>query len=497
MTRASDFLRSREGLAVLLLTAAGAALRFATLGRQSYWYDEAVTASLLDGSLPDVVRGIVETESTPPLYYLLGWGWVQVFGSDEWQLRSLSALVGTLVVPVAYVAGRIVATTRVGLAAAALAAVSPVLVWYSQEARAYALLALLGGLSFVVFALARSDPSSRILISWAVVSTLAMATHYFAVFLIVAEAALLLRAHPRLRGIRRAVGAAALAAIGLLALGALQTTRDSEIGWIGEIELANRVTEALQRLVAAAPPSAWAGATGASVTPHVWLVAVGALALAGVLVATRGSQRERSGAILSASVATLAIALPVGIAIVADAALRGKGDVFLDRNVLGAWVPLAVFVAAGLAARTAGRLGAAALVALLCWSVVVVFDVATSPELQRPDWRAVARLTEEAGAATVVVHPYFQGEALTRQRPDLVEQTTPRSLGRVVLVLAGLSNPPASFHVPTGFALARSDRVQQFVLLEYRSDEDVAIEPGSITGGLSAVEADLRILVAR
>jgi mannosyltransferase len=491
-----DFLRTRAGVALLVLTGIGAAFRFVTIDQQSYWYDEGVAASLLDGSLLDVLRGVVETESTPPLYYLLGWGWVQVLGSDEWQLRSLSALVGTLVVPVAFAAGRVVATTRVGLAAAALAAVSPVLVWYSQEARAYALLALLGGLSFVLFALARSEPTRRRLVWWATVSALALATHYFAVFVVVAEAALLFLAHPRSTRVRRALGGVAVAGAALFALAAVQTTRDSEIGWIGEIDLTSRLTEALQRLVTAAPPSTWAGATGASVTPHVWLLAVLVLGLAGVLVATRASARERAGAVLALSVAALAILVPLALALVADAVLRGKGDVFFDRNVLGAWVPLAVFVAGGLAARRAGLLGGAVLAAIVCWSVVVNVDVATSPELQRDDWRAVAELAD-GGEAAVVVYPYYQGDALTRHRPDLVEQVEPASVDRIVLVLAGASAPPSTFRPPSGFTLTRTEEVQHFVVREYTSRDSVEIGPEELSGGKPQTEADLRILVAR
>jgi hypothetical protein len=328
------------------------------------------------------------------------------------------------------------------------------------------------------------------------VSVLALATHYFAVFVVIAESMLLLAARPRCTRVRRALGGVALVAVGLFSLAAVQTTRDSEIGWIGEIDLTERVTEGLQRLVTAAPPSTWAGATGATVTPYVWLVSVAVLGLAGVLVATRASALERAGALLALGVAAFAIAVPIGIALVADAVLRGKGDVFFDRNVLGAWVPLAVFVAGGLAARKAGRLGAVGLAALVCWSVAVDLDVATSPELQRDDWRAVAELTE-GGRSAVVVYPYFQGEALTRQRPDLVQQVEPDSFNRVVLVLAGLPEPPASFHPPRGFTLSRVHRFQQFVLLEYRSDEIVEIAPSEITGGLSSVAADLRILVPR
>ena len=81
------FLRSRAGVALLLLTGVAAALRFATIDQQSYWYDEAITATLLDGSLFDVFRGVLDTESTPPLYYVLGWAWAQVVGSDEASLQ--------------------------------------------------------------------------------------------------------------------------------------------------------------------------------------------------------------------------------------------------------------------------------------------------------------------------------------------------------------------------------------------------------------------------
>ena len=62
-------------------------------------------------------------------------------------LRSLSALAGTLTVPVCYAAGRTLVSHRAGMIVAALSAVSPLLVWYSQEARAYGLFVLFGSFS--------------------------------------------------------------------------------------------------------------------------------------------------------------------------------------------------------------------------------------------------------------------------------------------------------------------------------------------------------------
>jgi mannosyltransferase len=485
--------RARIAILVLVLTGIAAALRFATIGDQSYWYDEAITASMLDGSLADMFRGVVDTESTPPLYYVLAWLWAHVVGSDEAQLRSLSALAGTLVVPVAFAAGRAVATTRIGLAAAALAAVSPMLVWYSQEARAYSLLALLGGLSFVLFSRARVDPSPRRLTLWAAVSALAIATHYFAGFVVLAEAALLLRAHRRVRDVRRALAGVGVFAVCLLPLAAVQASH-RRLGWVGGIELTERVTEALQRLVTAGQPSSWWGATGAEVTPYVWIAAVAVLALAAALVATRASGHERAGAMLALQVAAVGIGVPIAMALFADLATGGDGDYFLDRNVLGAWVPLTVFVACGLAARRAGIVGAACIAVLVAWSVVVYVDIATSPELQRDDWRSVAEALPEDDRALVVVYPAFQSAALVRQRQNLIDQTDPEAVDTITLVLAGFDEPPASFRVPEGFTKSRKGDIQHFVVVEYERDGAVDIGPEDVARG-PVEESDLAVLV--
>ena len=49
---------------------------------------------------------IPQTESTPPLYYCVAWVWARMFGYGETGLRSLSAVCGVSVVPVAYGGGR-------------------------------------------------------------------------------------------------------------------------------------------------------------------------------------------------------------------------------------------------------------------------------------------------------------------------------------------------------------------------------------------------------
>ena len=88
---------------------------------------------------------MVVHETNPPLYFVLGWLWARVFGTGEVGLRSLSALIGTAVIPIAYLCGRELVSRRAGLVAAALVALSPFMIWYSQEAREYMLLAALCG----------------------------------------------------------------------------------------------------------------------------------------------------------------------------------------------------------------------------------------------------------------------------------------------------------------------------------------------------------------
>src|SRR5260221_7423737 len=66
------------------------------------------------------------------------------------------------------------------------------LLWYSQEARGYALLALLAAVAALYFVRALDGGRRRDFTAWGVASALALVTHYFAIFPIALEAAWLL-----------------------------------------------------------------------------------------------------------------------------------------------------------------------------------------------------------------------------------------------------------------------------------------------------------------
>ncbi|HET7574402.1 MAG TPA: glycosyltransferase family 39 protein, partial [Solirubrobacterales bacterium] len=233
--------RSRAFWIVAGLTVLAAVLRFATLGVQSYHHDEIVTASrVLRDGFDHAMDAVWFSESAPPLYYVLAWPWTQLFGTGEVGLRSLSALAGVATVPVAYLIGRELRGRRAGLMAAALVAVNPMLLWYSQEARAYALFVLLCAISLLYCVRALRDGARRDLRGWGIASALALSTHYFAIFPLLAEAAFLVRR----RGREALAGLWILAAAGaLLAPLAIHQMSIGHAEWIGNFTLGHRLWE--------------------------------------------------------------------------------------------------------------------------------------------------------------------------------------------------------------------------------------------------------------
>jgi hypothetical protein len=129
-------------LAGILAVAAG--LRGYQLGRLSFWYDEVVTMRLARaGSPAALIDRLFRIDATrAPLHPLLLEGWIGVFGSSEAAARALSVLCGVVTIWLVFDIGRAAFDAPMGLWAAWLAALSPLLIVYSREARMYAWLVL-------------------------------------------------------------------------------------------------------------------------------------------------------------------------------------------------------------------------------------------------------------------------------------------------------------------------------------------------------------------
>lgn len=103
------------------------------------WNDELFSRYYYDlfGAKFLVTTGLT-LEPTPPLYYFMLEPWMTLFGHSEAALRSLSVVASLVALPLVYaVARELFGRTSIALAAAALFAVSPMAVYFSQEARVY------------------------------------------------------------------------------------------------------------------------------------------------------------------------------------------------------------------------------------------------------------------------------------------------------------------------------------------------------------------------
>lgn len=195
-------------------------LRWLHLGQQSLWLDEL--SELHTASRPLWTAFLEQVRLNPagtPLEYLGVRFFAFSFGHGTEQARVWAFLWGIAAVGFAYLAGRELIRDRLaGLCAALLTAVSPFLVYYSQEARPYSLEACVTLVNLAAFGHALRRPGRR---SWVLFGLLATTTIYAAPFL-----ALLLLFEGALIGAlwlwgRRVETQAAAAMIGAMALSAL------------------------------------------------------------------------------------------------------------------------------------------------------------------------------------------------------------------------------------------------------------------------------------
>jgi mannosyltransferase len=468
-----------------LLTVAGAALRFAALGSQSLWLDEWLTHNYTVMSLHDVASTLLKSEPHPPLYFGLVWGWAKILGTDEVGLRSLSALVGTVTIPLAYLAARTRLPARVALLAALLVAVNPFSVWYSQEARPYALLEALCLVSLICTIRVVDGGGRRWVLGWAAASSLALLTHFFAGFLLAGEVLWLLR-HRRRREIAVAIGAVGV--VGVLMLALVASGRASEVAWVhASAPLDTRVSLVPVQFLTGLYLN-WDAATDTAIR----FICAAALSTAGITLAVAGV-RNRAKVGPFVAMAGAMILLPLALAIV-----KPSSDYFLSRYLIAALVPLSIVVAAGFASRRAGLLGAMGGVALAAVLLSMTISIAARSELQRPDWRAAARGIGRASVdRAVITNANVQARPLTYYARELssvydggssVFAGDPPAKARTRLTVREIVYvSPAAFGVRSGhdrpapgFRLTERREAGAFLILTYTSSTPVRFTAGEL-----------------
>lgn len=470
--RSKSSVLERSAFVALLLLAL--VLRLINLGH-SYWGDETATVHLLRESPWYMLRhGIPHYESTPPLYYVIASIWSHVFGTTESAVRSLTALIGVGTVAVAYAIGVELRSRRAGLFLAAFVAVSPLMVWYSQDARAYALVILLTSVGLLFFAQALRTASSKSIWLWAVASALALTAHYFAIFAVVPEAvALLLPRKTR----PRAVWPTALVAAVWVALLPLLLFQRSEGGqsWITFLGLTDRLKMTVQFFD-----------TGSWDLSFLLLAALTALIVV-IIVLAFLARRIHRRELLILGVGASGILVPI------VAAFVGFDDVNYQ-NLVVAWMPFAAVLAVALAGSR--QIGALLAVVLGSLALGATLKVQATPALQRPDWRQAAeKLSSLPSDSLFVMYPSFDVSTLKWYGPGVsvikaggpdqqvpVDVRQPPEFVRTRRLVVLAEDPwvysaahTLRFRVPAGFRQISKTSFSTFVLVTYSAPHAIPV----------------------
>jgi 4-amino-4-deoxy-L-arabinose transferase-like glycosyltransferase len=188
----------RIGFALVL--AAAAALRGIALDKPLY-IDEIVTVTVAAHPLSSMAGVMHHIDASPALFPLLLHGWLTVSHADAW-VRALPALLGLLAVGVVGAIATRAFGWRTGLAAAAIMAVAPGHIHYSQYVRGYSLFTLLAASHVWLFLRWFDSPSRITSRGWLLVvlaSTALCYTHYLAVLLFAAEGVVAIALWPAAR----------------------------------------------------------------------------------------------------------------------------------------------------------------------------------------------------------------------------------------------------------------------------------------------------------
>jgi 4-amino-4-deoxy-L-arabinose transferase-like glycosyltransferase len=370
------------------ITLVGLALRLASFD-DSLFGDEVTTYGIVSGHGIRTVLELVSTdlENTPPLFYLLAWAGEHLLGAPD-GLRLASLLGGVAAIPLTYLLGAWTVGRAAGAVGALLIALSPFLIFYSTEARAYGLVIGLAVASTVALLAALERGGWGWWFGYAALSSAAVYTQYSAVFLLFAQFAWAIFAHPSAR--RALVGANVLAALTFLP-------------WLGEFrDDSDSTTWLYDTLRPFELSSAWHDATswmlGHPYMPASELTGIGIpIIIVGLALGVAALALRRPWTGIRGRVAA---SVPAGLAIYS---LLGP-TVFTPRNLVGSSPALAIAVGAVLTAG-AGPLRIVA-VAAVVGGLALGGTKMLDPDNQRPDYAGVVDFIDAAGPADSPVASY-------------------------------------------------------------------------------------------
>jgi hypothetical protein len=400
LRRQAAAIASPSALAVVALTVVGAVLRV-LIARQSVFADELSTYWIsVRHSLGAVLSLLYSTgriqhaEITPPLSFLASWLTTRVGSSPE-LLRLPALLAGTATIPLIYRLGVKTVGRRAALLAAALTTLSPFMIYYSAEARAYGLLMFLVLCAVLSLLEALDRGLRRYWLLYALFAAAAFYTHYTCTFALAAAFGWTVWTHPEVRrtAFLANLGAALLVVPwipGLLA--DLQSPTLSILSGLAKFTPhALRVDFehwSIGYPYAQAPtlPSARTGLTDLPGRPALVVLAVGAAAaLFGAAWTARHEHRLAGPARRTWLVILLLVATPLG-----EIAVSATGDHVIGvRDLAASWPFLALSAAAlwGMSRRPLREVAAV----LVLTSSLIGAATMLNPAFERPQYGAAAQ----------------------------------------------------------------------------------------------------------
>jgi mannosyltransferase len=357
-----------------------------------FWIDEGLSVGIAHHGFWSI-PGVLKKDGSPPLYYMVLHVWMGIAGGDgESRTHALSLLCATLTIPTGWWFGRRLFGEKSAWATAALCATLPFLTYYAQEARMYALVAVLGLCASGSFAMAYGMRDRRWLPAFSVFMALTVYAHNWGLFLGIGFGAafLVLWRGEKDAELRRAFFRDGLIGFGLLVVlylpwipTLLFQAKHTGAPW-AEAPDFNGLLNGLQNLVG-------------GIETALLLLVVGIGGLTTMRVRTEGRERTRA-------VVALAVAIGVAVALA-----------WLASQASPAWATryFSVFIGPALLLAGAGlvRFGKVGLVALAI-VLVLWFDPRERQIRGKSDAYRVARTLKDEnliqkGDMVLAVHPEY------------------------------------------------------------------------------------------
>jgi uncharacterized membrane protein len=174
----NSWIANRERAGIILIFLIFFILRLYRLGYHDLWYDEAYTAQFSRN---------LWLGWNAPLYWITLHFWTKIFGVSEFSLRFPSFLFSFFSVIFIFLLGKTLFNKKIAFISSIIMGLSPLHLWYAQEARDYSMVLFFGILSSYLLVKAVKEKQSKLWIFFTLTSIIGFYTSYFYILLFLAQ----------------------------------------------------------------------------------------------------------------------------------------------------------------------------------------------------------------------------------------------------------------------------------------------------------------------